>query len=282
MRRWLLCFVLVGSLIAAACDGSTSPASPIAPSPPTPPQGNFALQGDPESAQGASFTYRGTVDGVAYDLQGILLKPRGPGAFPAVVISHGAGGNAAGYSRSIAVEMVQWGLVAIATNYTHAGGVPLGTPGAVDQPGASQSNVLRARAMLDVLQSLGYVDMNRVAAHGHSMGAFVTAAVVGAYPAAFRAASHTAGGVRPGIIGGELAAPVESQVRGVRAAYQLHHGDADFVVPLALDQLFAAILRSGGVTSELHVYADAEHNDLARNAIVLGRVRSWYAAHGMF
>jgi len=263
---------------SAGCGGETVPASPVGPSPPA----AFALQGDPESGQGATWTYRGTIEGVAYDLQGILFKPRGASVFPAVIVSHGAGGNAQGYSRSVAREMVQWGLVVIATNYTHAGGVPLGAPGTLDQPGASQPNILRAQAMVGILRSLGYVDMTRVAAHGHSMGAFVTAAFAGAYPAEIRAASHTAGGVRPGSIGGELAAPVEQQVRGVRAPYQLHHGDSDGVVPLALDQLFATILQSGGVPSELHVYVGAQHNDVAQSAVVLGRIRSWYATHGMF
>lgn len=267
--------------LSAACGSDAPPASPLSPSPPAALAG-FALQGDPESEPGATWTYRGTIGGVAYDLQGILLKPRGAGVFPAVIVSHGAGGNAQGYSRSIAREMVQWGLVAIATNYTHAGGVPLGAPGTQDQPGASQPNVLRAHAMLGILRSLGYVDMNRVAAHGHSMGAFVTAGFAGAYPAEIRAASHTAGGVRPGILNGELAAPVEGQVRGVRAAYQLHHGDSDFLVPLVLDQWFATILQGSGVPSELHVYAGAQHNDIAQSAVMLGRVRSWYAAHGMF
>jgi dienelactone hydrolase len=276
-RSLLLLFVS----LSASCGNDAAPASPVSPSPPAPPAA-FALQGDPESAQGATWTYRGPIDGVAYDLQGILLKPRDGDAFPAVIVSHGAGGNAQGYSRSIAREMVQWGMVAIATNYTHASGVPLGAPGTQDQPGASHPNVLRAHAMLGILRSLGYVDMSRVAAHGHSMGAFVTAGFAGAYPAAIRAASHTAGGVRPGIISGELAAPVEGQVRTVRAAYQLHHGDSDFLVPLALDQLFAIILQGGGVPNELHVYAGAQHNDIAQSEVMLGRVRSWYATHGMF
>ena len=51
------------------------------------------LQGDPESAQGATWTYRGSLDRVTFDLQGILLKPAGGGPFGAVVISHGAGGH---------------------------------------------------------------------------------------------------------------------------------------------------------------------------------------------
>jgi hypothetical protein len=50
----------------------------------------FNTGGDPASANGAIWTYAAQVAGVTYDLQGILMKPTGPGSFPAVIISHGA------------------------------------------------------------------------------------------------------------------------------------------------------------------------------------------------
>ena len=241
------------------------------------------LQGDPESSQGATWTYRGTLDGTSYDLQGILLKPRGAGPFPAVILSHGAGGSANAYSRGVALDMVQWGLVCIATNYTHAGGVPLGSPGTANEPGASQANVLRAHAAREILRGLGYVDMSRIAAHGHSMGAFVTTALTGAHPFDFRVASHTAGGVRPDGSGtAGTAAPTDAQARAVRAPYQIHHGDGDVVVPIAMDQRFVTVLQSTGVTYELHVYAGGSHEDVARSSTMLSRVRAWYTAHGLF
>lgn len=209
------------------------------------------------------------------------MKPRGTGPFPAVIISHGAGGNATGYSRSIANEMVPWGLVSVATNYTHAGGVPLGAPGSANDLGASDANVLRVRAVREILRTIGYVDLSRIAAHGHSMGAFVTAAAVSTYPNDFRVASHTAGGVRPDG-SGVAAAPLESQVRNIRTPYQLHHGDADVVVPLSMDQRLASVLLSRGVLHELHVYPGVDHNDISRSASMYARVRAWYALHGLF
>jgi dienelactone hydrolase len=281
---WFGACVLLAGLVAVGCGDGGSPSAPTSPSAQTPPpaagDGQFTLRGDPESPAGATWTYGGIVEGVTVDLQGILLKPRGAGPFPAVVISHGAGGNANGYSRGIAGDMVQWGLVCIATNYTHAAGVAEGAPGTWTEPGASRANVVRARAAHEILRRVGYVDMNRVAAHGHSMGAFVTSALVAAYPGAFRAASHTAGGVLPGGIA--AAAPTENDVRRVRTPYQLHHGDADEVVPLVMDEYLAAVLRSAGVLSELHVYPGAAHNDLSRSPTVLARVRAWYQAQGMF
>lgn len=236
------------------------------------------LQGDPESAQGATWTYRGVIDGVTFDLQGILLKPAGAGPFGAVIISHGAGGNVSALPRTIAIEMRRWGLVGIATNYTHSAGVPIGAPGTANDPGATEANIQRAHAVREILRTLSYVDQTKVAAHGHSMGAFVTTALVATYPNDFRVASHTAGGIRlQGIIAGP--APSESQARLIRTPYQLHHGDQDEVVPIAQDQRLDAILQANPVAHEFYVYAGADHDDVSRSPTVLARIRMWYSAY---
>jgi dienelactone hydrolase len=269
--------LLLLGIVLAGCGGSDR-SSPTSPSPSSPPvSSGFVLQGDPESAQGATWTYRGTLDGVTFDLQGILVKPAGAGPFGAVVISHGAGGTAAALPRATAIEMRRWGLVGIATNYTYAGGVPIGAPGTADEPGASNANVLRGHAVREILRTLGYVDQVRVAAHGHSMGAFVTTALVAAYPNDFRVASHTAGGVRPAGVSG--AAPSEAQAGSVRTPYQLHHGDQDEVVPIAQDQRLDGILQANLVPHEFHVYPGVNHAEVAQHPTVLARIRAWYAAH---
>jgi dienelactone hydrolase len=279
-RRWRAGHCGPWLVLAAlsACGGGSSPTSP--PPPTSDPLSGFTLSGDPSSQGGATWRYVAQISGTSYDLQGILLKPQGGGPFPAVIISHGNGGNAHGYSRAIAREMVGWGLVCIATNYTHAGGVPIGSPGASNESGASSANVQRARRLVEILRGLGYVDLNRVALHGHSMGAFVTAATAGTHPDLFRAASHTAGGIRPDSI--DAPAPTQSQVAGIRAAYQMHHGDRDFVVPLLADQLFASVLAARGVRHELLVYPGADHDDVAGSLLVLERIRAWYASNGVF
>jgi dienelactone hydrolase len=242
----------------------------------------LTVTGDPESTSGATWTFRGMFEGVSYDIQGILLKPRGAGPFPAVVLSHGYGGSANTFARGLAREMVQWGLVCVATNYTHASGVPPGAPGTANEPGASVANIQRAHAAREVLTRLGYVDLARVAAHGHSMGAFVTAAFVSAYPSDFRAASHTAGGIRGGgSAQADAAAPTESQVMGIRTPYQLHHGDIDTVVALPMDQALDTVLQRNGVTHEFHVYPGVGHGDVSQHPDVLARVKAWYRAHGV-
>ena len=83
--RWIVTIVL----LAAAC--SSARHEPIAPA--AADSGAFTITGDPAAAAGATWTYRGTTEGVTYDLQGHLFKPAGAGPFPAVIISHGNGGS---------------------------------------------------------------------------------------------------------------------------------------------------------------------------------------------
>jgi dienelactone hydrolase len=278
LRHFLRLTLVALAAAVAACGGNGG--SPTTPTPPPAGQlAGFTLTGDPASANGARWTYQATAGGVQYDLQGILLKPAGSGSFPAVIISHGASGNATGYSLLIARTMVSWGLVCIATNYTHSSGVPIGAPGTAADPGASPANVQRARQLVEVLRSLGYVDMTRIALHGHSMGAFVTSMVAGAHPDLFRAASHTAGGIRPQFF--DAPAPTEAQIARIRAPYQIHHGTDDFVVPLLADQLFAAALSARGVDHELIVHPGVDHVEVAISSAVLERIRDWYRVKGV-
>ena len=266
-------------VLALGCAGPASPSQPPPTPSPTPLPGTFTITGNPAGADGATWTYQAVISGVTYDLQGILFKPAGNGTFGAVIVSHPTGGNAYGYSTTIAKTMVGWGLVVIATNYTHASGVPIGSPGFNNEIGASSANIARARQQVDLLGSLGYVDMNRLAAHGHSGGAFVTSGLQGAYPGLFRVASHTAGGAR--LDTQSAAVPSASQVSAIRAPYQLHHGDKDQTVPLASDQLLASILLAQGVPHQLYVYPGAGHSDVTFSAVMFDRVRTWYISKGM-
>jgi dienelactone hydrolase len=270
MRAWVLLFVV--------CCGVGCETSPVEPSPDSIP--GFALTGEPTDANGATWVYQAQAGGISYDLQGILFKPAGNGPFPAVVVSHGGGGNANQYSRNIARTMVTWGLVVIATNYTHAGNVPLGSPGTGSDFGASAANIARARQMVELLRGLGYVDMNRLAAHGHSMGGFVTSGLLAAHTTLIRVASHTASGIRPDGSGG--VALTVSEAAAIRTPYQLHHGDVDPVVDLAFDQRLASVLQAQGVPHELHVYAAADHDDLSQHPMMFDRVRAWYQSRGLF
>ena len=111
--NWRVCRLLLVAFVLSGCgSGPTTPDGNPVPS-------GFQLIGDPASPSGATWTYIATTDGVAYDLRGILFKPGGQGPFPAVLLSHGGEQNALAMIPA-ATEMVTWGLVGIATNYTHA------------------------------------------------------------------------------------------------------------------------------------------------------------------
>jgi dienelactone hydrolase len=237
----------------------------------------FVLTGDPASANGATWTYRDTLQGVIYNLAGVLFKPAGTSKLPAVILSHGHLSNVTIFTTPIAKEMRAWGLVGIGTNYTHAGGVPLGSPGDTTEPGASAANILRAHKCIDILKSLGYVDTTRIAAHGYSMGAFVTAAFVGTYPKLFRVASHGGGGVNDG----RLAWTKMAQAEGITVPYQIHHAGADSTVPLPDDQRLDSLLQARGVQQQMYIYPGYSHTDLPFDTTMLHRVRTWYTAHGL-
>ncbi len=266
--------------VAPSAAAVTVPVAPGAavPAPPVADCAAFVVSGNPRTANGATWTYRSTDLGVRYVLEGVLfVPPAGAGPFPAVVLSHGKGGTPRGYSANAARTMVGWGLVAIATMYTHAPDAEdLGN--APDGPdGASAANVQRAHKARDLLSCLSVgVDLTRVGAHGHSMGAFVTGQLLGTHPADFRAASHTAGGAGEG-----LNATKPAAAQQIVTPYQLHHGDADTVVPLALDQNLDRILTGNGIAHELRVYAGYSHSQIAFDATMLARVRTWYQNHGL-
>ena len=255
---WMMCLLNAGTLSSQTLHG-------------------FVLTGDPASANGATWTYRDTVQGIIYDLAGILFKPAGTSKLPAVILSHGHGSNVTYFSTPMAKEMRTWGLVCIGTNYTHAGGVPIGSPGDTTEPGASTANILRARKCIDILNSLGYVDTTRIAAHGYSMGAFVTAAFVGTYPKLFRVASHGGGGVNDG----RLAWTKTAQAMGISVPYQIHHAGADSTVPLPDDQRLDSLLQARGVQQQIYIYPGYSHTELTFDTTFLKRVRTWYTAHGL-
>src|SRR5690242_10612779 len=92
------CIVATLSLVACAPPSTTGGS---APSTATSDSAAFTIAGDPRQPEGAPWSLRQSVDGVRYELTGVILVPDGPGPFPAVVLSHGSAGSA----RTIASEV---------------------------------------------------------------------------------------------------------------------------------------------------------------------------------
>lgn len=275
------CLCVAATALLATCTPqshsvSANPAAAVSAAPDT---GAFVIAGDPRQRDGAPWSFRGTVDGVRYQLTGVLLAPAGSGPFPAVVLSHGSGGSARMIANEVGRTMVGWGFVCIAVDYTHAAGVPIGEPGKSSETGASRANVLRAHMTRELLDRIPYVDTTRVAAHGHSLGGYLQVAWLAEFPHDVRVASHTGGGIRPprSFI---APAPTVEEAGRLSVPYQLHHGSADETVPLSWDERLASVLSEHGVANALYVY-NGGHLAPRSNPLMFERVRAWYAMYGV-
>ncbi|MBI5685049.1 MAG: alpha/beta hydrolase [Verrucomicrobia bacterium] len=250
----------------------TSPA----PAPPVPPSESSvkSLRLDGE---------RWTCEAGGQSFSGILLKPDGNGPFPAVLISHGLGGSAESFGLNKAREMVKWGLVCIAPNYTHnVRGSARGGGQRGEHPpdyGASEENIRRARACVEILRGLPYVDGKRIAAYGHSMGGFVTIGLAATAPDLLKAAAITGSGVAPRA--GHPAPAAELAVK-IRAPFLILHGGSDPVVRPEQSASLKEALDRNRVPNERRVFDGEGHAiDQSKREEVLGALRDWFRRHGV-
>ncbi len=225
------------------------------------------------SVAGEKWTYEG--DGLS--LTGILLIPVGRGPFPAIIISHGAGGNAEVFALPKAREMVKWGFICIGTNYTFAGPrAPrsAGTPSAPPAPIWSE-NVKRAAKCILLLESLPSLDRKRISAHGNSAGAVLTVALAGEMPEKIAAAAITAGG-----IGGRY---TSSGVAGkIRRPFLMIHGGADRTVSPKSSLSLKEVLDCNNVANKRVVFDGIGHNvNGEKRDEVYALMREWFKQHGV-
>ncbi len=232
---------------------------------------------------GTNFTYTDT----NRTFTGIMLKPAGNGPFASVIINHGGGGTATGYSLQKAREMSPWGMVCIGPTLTHAAG---GETNPVNMGNCPENNA-RAVACANVLASLAYVDTNRLAIFGHSMGAFNTIGSAALLVPRLRAAAMTAGGVIPDVAGTNNAAPTVSEGNPVRAPFIMFCCDADPVVQPTNSARFQLVLNSNSVPNSRIVYPSNSipnpsnwhniHQDSNINANFLTNIFSWFKTYGV-
>jgi dienelactone hydrolase len=142
---------------------------------------SFFLLGGCIGATSTSLTIN-TAGGVLEQIPVTLLKPEGPGPFPAVVIMHdcsGLGPRSSGAPHRWATELIGRGYVILIpdsfTTRGHAGGV-------CTNPSPSRNEVSPSRRVRDAYAALGYVrglpyvDGSRVALMGGSHGGSTTLA----------------------------------------------------------------------------------------------------------
>ncbi len=218
-------------------------------------------------------------------LAGIMLKPEGVGPFPAIILSHGLGGSSQTMMRTRGAELVKWGFVCIATDYTHAGtgGGGRGSREGVDfsQAGARPENIRRGLACLEILRQQKEVDPKRIALYGHSMGAFLTIALAAAAPDKIAAAAITAGGVVMVMDDYRVAAaPAADVADRIRAPFLILHGTADTTVAPQSSERLKQSLDSHGVPNERHLFEGVGHGlPIEKSDEVNRLLREWFATY---
>lgn len=219
---------------------------------------------------GERWTYR---DG-DFEMNGILLKPPGKGPFPAVLISHGLGGSADSFGLQKAREMVQWGMVCLAPDYTHnRNGADRATFG------ASAENLRRAMTCLELLRQMPEVDPERLACYGHSMGGFVTIGLAAARPEGLRCAAITGSGIAPRE---GFAAPSSAQASKIRTPFLMLHGANDTTVRPEMSADLKRVLDGNGVLTD-RLIADGQGHpiDQTMRAEVFRLIRDWFQKNGV-
>jgi dienelactone hydrolase len=218
-------------------------------------------------------------------LSGVLLRPESNGSFPAVILSHGLGGNAQMIAVARGREMVKWGMICIATDYTHAGKSGGGRAGrgevVFSTAGARPENIRRALACLEILRQQNDVDPRRIAAYGHSMGAFVTIALTAAASDKIAAAAITAGGVVTDQYRAASAPPTQMAAQ-VRVPFLILQGATDTTVTPESSERFKQVLDGNKVPNERHVFEGVGHNlPGERTAEVNRLMREWFTRYGL-
>jgi dipeptidyl aminopeptidase/acylaminoacyl peptidase len=221
-------------------------------------------------------------------VSGILLVPRGRGPFPAVVLNHGyiepsIYVTGQGLSRE-QDHLARAGFVVLHTDYRgHAASDPA-------TPLSRETRLGYTRDTLNAVQSLKkepYVDADRVAMLGRSMGGGVTLNALVAQPGLVKAAVVFASvssrfldnfnrwtrPERPDAAAAffrEFGTPrqqprfyrdlsARSHFDRISAPVLLHHGTADDTCPLDWSRDTQRLLRAAGVTSRLDLYDGEQH-----------------------
>lgn len=206
-------------------------------------------------------------------MQGILVKPDGKGPFPAMLISHGLGGNARQFALPKARDFAKLGFVCIATDYTHSQ-----ASGDRSTFGSSDENVRRAKACLAILKTLPEVDAQRIVAYGNSMGAFLTIRLGADAADTLKACAITAGGLA---LTTGYPAPSEEVAARVKVPMLILHGSTDTTVRPEQSEALKKALDAAKVPNERKVFEGVAHNlHVVKADEVNGLIKGWFEKYG--
>lgn len=242
-----------------------------------------------------TFTYSEPLTG--FTVTGIFVRPTGTTRLPALIINHGTGGNATGFSRSRANEMSPWGLVCIGANLTHQAGQTED----LQTWGYSPENLARNRACQAALSTRSDVDLNRLAMWGHSRGSFASIGIASAFGSDLKVLGFTEGGIlenngiddRDGQP--EASYPTIAESTGIRAKTLMFHvvgTPGDTVVVPSTSLRLNTLLTTLGVINNRVTYdatslgltGSASHNIYSIPSFypdVLTRWQAWLITQGV-
>lgn len=230
-----------------------------------------------------TFTYTDALRTVT----GIFIKPSGSGPFPSLIINHGTGGTAGGFSLQRANEMSPWGLACIGANLTHVQGATED----LTTWGHSSENLARIRACHAALSTRSDVDLNRLAMWGHSRGAFASIGAASDFGAECHVLGFSAGGIVEDSNLTEITYPSVTEASGLTAAAIFFHGSTDPVVPPESSLRLQTLLTSLGVPHTRVLYDTTTttpngnkhnlHQVPAFNTDMLAQWQAWLITHGV-
>ncbi|MBB3042117.1 alpha/beta hydrolase family protein [Nocardioides soli] len=260
------------------------------------------LRTDAYTRQQVAYRSNGTL------VSGVLLRPHGRGPFPAVVLNHGYIEPSIYVTGQGMAREQDWlaraGFVVLHTDYRgHAAGDP-----ATDRE--RELRLAYARDSVNAvlaLERLRYVDADRTAMVGRSMGGGVTLNALVAAPGLVDAAviyasvssrfldnlRHFTAANRPEAVRALHAAygtPERSPdfYRGLSSRTYfdritepvlIHHGEADATCPPRWSRTTHALLREAGVASRLVTYPGEDHTFYARFADSMARTTRFLRLH---
>ncbi len=136
-------------------------------------QNFFSGKGCPEKVAGSlPFGQKIDISGNQEEYSAALMLPEGTGPFPAVVISHGAGGAGIGYYDHWGKNVVKWGFAAIVMDHYRPRGYP---PGRGNKRASTKESFDWRRddliSLLKMIKKDDRLDNSRVTLGGWSRGA---------------------------------------------------------------------------------------------------------------